>query len=118
MAEKMTIVKQFEMVKAELEKIGRDDLVEFIKGRIAVQEKKAENRKPTKVQVANEGLKDKIVDVLVNAENPMTATEILNADVEAFGNVQKVTALLKALVDGGRVVKQVDKKKAFFTVAE
>jgi hypothetical protein len=38
--------------------------------------------------------------------------------VEAFVNVQKVTALLKALVDGGEVTKAVDKKKAYFALAE
>ena len=116
--EKKTIVAQFKEVKAILEAQGKTDLVEFIDGRIAVQEKRSENRKPTKVQVANEGLKVRIEEILAGSEAPMTATEVLNADVEAFGSVQKVTYLLKALVDAGKVTKVVDKKKAFFTVAE
>ena len=107
MEKKLTIVDKFELVKAVLVAQGEDELADFIDERIAVQVKRTENRKPTKAQVANEGLKDS-----------MTATEILNADVVAFGSVQKVTALLKALVDNGKVVKEVDKKKAFFRIAE
>ena len=118
MAEKKTIIAQFAEVKEVLEGVGRADLAEFIEGRIEVQKKRTENRKPTKAQVANEGLKARIKEVLVGAEGGMTATEILNADVEAFVNVQKVTALLKALVDGGEVTKAVDKKKAYFALAE
>lgn len=116
--EKKTIVAQFKEVKAILEAQGKTDLVEFIDGRIAVQEKRSENRKPTKVQVANEGLKARIEEILKDSEAPMTATEVLNADVEAFGSVQKVTSLLKALVEAGRVTKAVDKKKAYFALAE
>lgn len=118
MEKKLTIVDKFELVKAILVAQGEDELADFIDERIAVQVKRTENRKPTKAQVANEGLKDRIVEILDNAEGGMTATEILNADVVAFGSVQKVTALLKALVDNGKVVKEVDKKKAFFRIAE
>ena len=118
MEKKLTIVDKFELVKAVLVAQGEDELADFIDERIAVQVKRTENRKPTKAQVANEGLKDRIVEILDNAESGMTATEILNADVVAFGSVQKVTALLKALVDNGKVVKEVDKKKAFFRIAE
>ena len=118
MAEKKTIVAQFAEVKEVLEGVGRADLAEFIEGRIEVQKKRTENRKPTKAQVANEGLKARIKEVLADNGGRMTATEILNADVNAFGNVQKVTALLKALVDGAEVVKVTDKKKAYFALAE
>lgn len=118
MAEKkMTIVDKFEMVKAILEKDGEVELAEFIGERIEVQRKKTENRKPTKAQVANEGLKDKVVEILANAENGMTATEILNTDIETFDKVQKVTALLTALVKENRVVRVADKKKTIFKVA-
>ncbi len=116
--EKKTIVNQFAEVKAVLVEAGREDLAEFIQGRIDVQAKKAENRKPTKVQVENEALKGRVLDILTENDAPMTATEILNADVEAFKNVQKVTALLKALVDKGAVVKTADKRKTYFAIAE
>ena len=115
MEKKMTIVEKFAQVKAILEKNGETEMAEFIQERI--DNKKAENKKPTKAQKENEVLKEKVLEVLRGAEVGMTATEVLNKDVETFVNVQKVTALLKALVDGGKVVKTVDKKKAYFTVA-
>ena len=114
--EKKTIVAQFKEVKAILEAQGKDDLAKFIEGRIEVQEKRSENRKPTKVQVANEGLKVRIKEILAGSEAPMTATEVLNADVEAFGSVQKVTALLTVLVNEKEVVKDKDKKRTVFSV--
>ena len=117
MEKKMTIVEKFAQVKAILEKNGETEMAEFIQERIDIQNKKAENKKPTKAQRENEVLKEKVLEVLRGAEVGMTATEVLNKDVETFVNVQKVTALLKALVDGGKVVKTVDKKKAYFTVA-
>ena len=117
MEKKMTIVEKFAQVKAILVAQGENEMADFIQERIDIQTKKAENKKPTKAQKENEVLKEKVLEVLRGAEGGMTATEVLNKDVETFVNVQKVTALLKALVDGGKVVKTVDKKKAYFTVA-
>jgi len=115
----MTIVEQFEAVKAFLvENEAPAEMVEFVKARQDAQAKRNENRKPSKVQVANEGLKVKMLEILAEADAPMTATEILGADVEAFGTVQKVSALLKALVDAKKVVKTVDKRKTYFALAE
>ena len=37
-----------------------------------LDKKKSGERKPTATQIANEGLKDVILEVLENAENPMT----------------------------------------------
>ena len=117
MEKKMTIVEKFAQVKAILEAQGETEMAEFIQERIDIQTKKAENKKPTKAQKENEVLKEKVVEILTANGERMTATEVLNKDVATFGNVQKVTALLKALVDGGKVEKITDKKKAYFTVA-
>ena len=74
------------------------------------------DRKPTKAQLANEALKAKVVEVL-NAE-PATVTDLMGRDAElgALSN-QKVSALVNALVDEGRAVKTVEKRKAYFTRA-
>lgn len=81
-------------------------------------EKKSENRKPTKVQEANEELKTVVIEVLTGEENALTVSEILKKS-DKFADVsnQKMSALLKQLVDCGKVVKTVDKKKALFKVA-
>ena len=94
------------------------EIVDFCKAEIALLDKKNANRKPTKAQEANEAFKTTILEVLAGttAETAMTASEIRKADttlVEA-GEVQKISALLKQLVDAGLVVKAVNGKKSAF----
>lgn len=62
------------------------------------------DRKPTKTQVANEGLKARVAEVLT--AEPATVTEIMARDAElATLSNQKVSALVNALVAEGRAVK-------------
>ena len=69
-------------------------------------------RKPTKTQVANEGLKAEILGILGEG---MTATDAGKAvDI----SVQKASALLKQMVDAGEVVKFKEGKVTLFKVAE
>ena len=68
-------------------------------------------RKPTKNQVANEGLKGEILGILGEG---LTATDA----GKAVGiSVQKASALLKKMVDVGEVVKVKDGKATLFKVA-
>ena len=104
-----------------LETFGKDIPDEYrtkIESIKASFEKKSENRKPTKVQEANEELKTVVIEVLTGEENALTVSEILKKS-DKFADVsnQKMSALLKQLVDCGKVVKTVDKKKALFKVA-
>ena len=112
--EKMTNVKAINYV---VENFGAElptDVAEKLTAIKASFEKKAANRKPTKVQEANVELKEAIVEVLT-AEGA-TVSEIMGkADALAGLSNQKVSALLKQLVDEGKAVKVVDKKKALFT---
>lgn len=81
-------------------------------------ERKSVNRKPTKTQVANEGLKDVILEVLENYAKPVTVTEILaSGKFEQTTSNQKISSLLKQLVDAQLVVKTVDKKTSLFSIA-
>lgn len=74
--------------------------------------------KPTKVQVANEGVKATILAALTNAGRPLTVTEVqdTDADLAALSN-QKVSALLTQMIAAGVVVKTVDKRKSYFAPA-
>lgn len=50
----------------------------------------------------------------------MTCTEILLASADVFGgdmNTSKITYLLKAYIEDGTVIKNVDKKKSYYSVA-
>ena len=75
-----------------------------------------ENRKPTKAQVANEGLKAKVLAVMT--AEPATVTEIMARDPElsALSN-QKVSALVNALAKEGAVLKIPDGRKTTFALA-
>ena len=76
--------------------------------------KKASNTK-SKTQVENEGINNVIVATLTDLAKYVTITELQNAN-EELANLsnQKISALLKQLVDSEIVKKQVDKKKAYF----
>ena len=94
----------------------RKDLVDFAEGRIAVLDKKASAKKPTKTQEENEVIKNIILDTLT--EEGVTVTELQSKRDELSGlSNQKVSSLLRQLVTEHQVVKTIDKKKAFFSLA-
>lgn len=118
MAEKRVTKKEnFEVIRGLLIEMGREDLAEVMAHEIELVSKKRAGQ--TKAQKANEGLVEVVYDILANATEPMTATEILNVakdnGVEGIASNQKVSALLKML--GNRVVKEVKGKKSTFRVA-
>ena len=98
-----------------------EEIKDFCKAEIALLDKKNANRKPSKVQEANEGYKTTILEVLkgTNAETAMTVSEIRKANEEltAAGEVQKISALVKQLVDAGLVIKAPNGKKSTFYIA-
>lgn len=89
------------------------EIVEFCNHEIALLVKKNsyKSTKPTKTQIENEGLKDAILNAL---DKPMTATEIGNA---VGISVNKASALLKQLHEDNSIVREVVKRKAYFTKA-
>ena len=90
-------------------------LVEFITNEMELLSKKSSRTAPTKTQVENEKIKEKIVATLVELSKYATITEIQEANVElAELSNQKISALLKQLVDTKIVEKMIDKKKAYF----
>ena len=90
-------------------------LVEFITNEMELLSKKSARTAPTKTQVENEKIKEKIVATLVELDRYVTITEIQNANTElADLSNQKVSALLKQLYDNKMIEKMIDKKKAYF----
>ena len=117
MTNKMTQRDFYKEIIALAEANDREDIVEFANGRIAVLDKKAENKKPTKTQEENEVLKGVILNTLTN--EGVTVTELQGkADELSVLSNQRVSALLRQMVADGKVVKTVDKKKSYFALAE
>lgn len=122
---KITKREKFEMMFAILEK-GQDEnkemLQEFISHELDLLAKKNAssqgNRKPTKTQQENESLLADITDYFVEvATEPQTITD-LQKNIESLQELsnQKISALLKKLVDSQILIKFIEKKKTYFTV--
>ena len=93
------------------------DLVDFINHEVELLEKKSSKSTLSKTQVENNNIKDIIMNVLQESAKPMTITEIqsVNEDLKELSN-QKISALLKQLVDTDLVERVVDKKKTYFQI--
>ena len=116
MANKMTKKEMFTMINAQVK--DNAEMVAFIDHEIELLDKKASNKKATKTQEANVGIKSTILTVLEGAK-PMTVTEMQGASAE-LGELsnQKVSALVRQLVEAGEVVKTTNKKVSRFSLAD
>jgi len=116
---KMTKKEMFGEVIALATENGRDDIVEFAQHEIELLNAKKSGNTMTATQKANEEIKAVILEELARVATPMTITE-LQAESEKLAGYsnQKVSALLKQLVDTKAVAKVTDKKKSYFTIAE
>ena len=124
---KMNMVAKYEAIKAMLNgeavvEFSIEDAIAFIEGRIEPVEKKnagGGERKPTKNQLENEGIKAELVAVLSSADSPVTIGEIqkISESLGGFSN-QRLSALLTQLVKAETVVRTEVKGKAHFALAE
>ena len=116
MEKKMTQKEMFNEIIAFAQAGNRQDIVEFCKGRIAVLEKKSENRTQTKTQKENAELSKIILEVLKGSK-PMTVTEIQSKN-EVLGSLsnQKVSAVTRLLVSDGKVIRDDSGKKTLFSI--
>ena len=97
---------------------GNEELVAFIDHELELLNKKA-STKSTKVNDEQVALMEKIVNALNEIGRSVTISELQkeNAEMAEYSN-QKLSAMLKKLVDNKQVTKIVDKKKSYFMVAE
>ena len=97
---------------------GNEELVAFIDHELDLLNKKA-STKSTKVNTEQVELMGKIVNALNKIGRSVTISELQkeNAEMAEYSN-QKLSAMLKKLVDNKQVTKMIDKKKSYFMVAE
>ena len=124
MAEKKITKKMVvEMMLADEKIVANDVFKAYLENELELLKKKSENKKATKNQEANVEIKANILEVMVHMA-PSTATEIMNAvksvDTEKYATLtnQRVSALLKQLIEDNKVVKSVDKKVSKFALAD
>ena len=97
---------------------ANEEMVAFIKNEIELLNKKSSGvRKPTATQVANEAIKENIKAVLADGKARTVSEVIASGDFADGTTTQKISALMTLLIKSGDVVKTVDKKKSYFSLA-
>lgn len=94
------------------------DIVAFCNHEIELlSNRKSGSKGLTKTQKANEGVKELIYNALAAVGEKMTVTEILACEGLGEYTNQKISALLRQMVEAGKVTKVIEGKKAYFEVA-
>ena len=102
----------------EVSEIASNNLfVEFINHELELLDRKSSKSTETKTQIENKAIMETIKVALTEIGKPVTITELqdLNTEMAKYSN-QKLSALLKKLVESNEVVKTVDKKKSYFSI--
>ena len=86
------------------------------KMKVQFEKKNSAEKKPTATQIANEGIKNIILETL--GEKSMTITEMQksNSELAELSN-QKISALLKQMTESGSIKREEIKRKAYFSKA-
>lgn len=115
---KLTKKDHFNALLSLAEVKSNPKLVEFINHEIELLDKKnSADKKPTAQQTANESIKSAILDNMVEGKK-YTITDIIKTVPECADLTnQRVSALVRQLVDSSKVVRTEDKRKAYFSLA-
>lgn len=113
---KMTKRDYFEQIKAKY--ALTNDEVAFIDHELELLAKKnSSEKKPSAVQVANEGIKSAILNGMeVGTLYTITDMQKNIPELAELSN-QKVSALVRQLIAEDKVVKTEDKRKSYFSLA-
>ena len=114
---KITKKENFTAIKEFLVANGKEELAKVMEHELELLAKKnSGEKKPTENQLANEKIKETILKVLANGR--MTVSEMQKANEElAPLSTSKISALVKQLKESGVVVREEDKRKAYFSIA-
>ena len=115
---KITKRERFESLLTLSQVQADPGMVEFIEHELELLAKKnSADKKPTAQQVANEAIKQAIVDGM-ERDHFYTITDLQKAIPElADLSNQKISALVRQLKDDSVVVKTEDKRKSYFSLA-
>ena len=120
MTKKEMFAEIIKMMNGEISSVTESAVIEFAEHEIELLNKKSSSSsgKPTKTQLENEGYKEVILEALATADKPMTISELMEyADGLAGLKNQRVSALMTQLKNANKVVRTMEKKKAYFSLA-
>ena len=81
----------------------------------SLAKRKSGSKTPTKTQKENETIKAVIAEVLTESGTKMTVTDLVSDERLPYTN-QKVSALLRQMVEAKTVAKTMEGKKAYFSI--
>ena len=115
---KLTKKDKFNALLSLAEVKANPSLVEFINHEIELLDKKnSAEKKPTAQQTANDSIKSAILGNMVEGKK-YTITDLIKSVPECADLTnQRVSALIRQLVEKGEVVRTEDKRKAYFSLA-
>lgn len=113
--EKMTNVKALAYVLENYD-LPTEIHAKLEKMKVQFEKKNSAEKKPTATQIANEGIKNLILEVIGNSSLTITEMQKINGELAELSN-QKISALLKQMVENGSVVREEIKRKAYFKKA-
>ena len=115
---KMTKMQKFEML-SKLDAVKSNPVLsEFVAHEMELLSKKnMGEKKPTAQQPANAGIQTAILENM-EVNRLYSITEIIKSVPECADLTnQRVSALVRQLVDAGKVIRTEDKRKAYFSLA-
>ena len=122
MKDKMTKKDWFETIRAFLEESDfepKEEALNFLSHEIELLNKKSSSGKKTKNQKENEEIKKLILVALELFGKPVTVTTMIKENSEMNKlSPQKLSALLKQLVESEEVVRTVEKRVPYFFLAK
>ena len=101
-----------EMAQNEVIK-ANPNFANYVAHEIELLEKKSANRKSTKTQAENVGIKTEILKALDGSAG-MTVSQIMPLIGDGGYTNQKISSLLRQLVESGEVIRYTEKRVAYF----
>ena len=114
---KMTKKEMFNEIRKVV--VDNAEMVAFIDHELELLDRKKSSTSLSQTQKDNLELVETIYNELVRIGKAITITDLQNESeiLKDYSN-QKLSALLKKLVDTNQVAKVIDKKKSYFSIAD
>lgn len=122
MTKKMTKKEMFAMVIEVVNGVeveNKEEMLNFLNHEVELLNKKSGKSGETKTQKENKVLMEQLAEALGEMTEPVTISEFQTKSTHEVATLsnQKLSALLKKMVENGEVVKTVEKKKSYFALA-
>ena len=120
MTKKMTKKEMFAEIITVVEGSAietKAEMLKFLEHEIELLNRKSSKSGPTKAQLENEKLAEELYEALSTMTEPVTISEFQEKSVYPIASKsnQKLTSLMKKLMEEGKVARVVEKKKAYYT---